>query len=189
MYLAEYDPDAHGTPLHDAVVRQAGEADLPGCAELMAEREGCAAEECRQRLAYGLEDGQPLFVAALGDAIVGFARVSWLTPAQQGGWNAPDGWYLSGVVVDKAVRRHGLGRALTRARCEWVWERHQPVHFVVNSANRASMDLHRELGFREVTRDFQLPGVTFTDGEGVLFSCDASSLAQQVTELRVGAAR
>jgi len=34
--------------------------------------------------------------------------------------------------------------------------------------NAASLLLHYRLGFREVTRDFTYPGVTFTGGVGVL---------------------
>ena len=42
--------------------------------------------------------------------------------------------------------------------------------FVVNADNRASIDLHAPLGFREATRDFVQPGVTFSGrGQGILF--------------------
>jgi hypothetical protein len=32
-----------------------------------------------------------------------------------------------------------------------------------------SIDLHRDLAFVEVTRDFTFPGVTFEGGSGILF--------------------
>ena len=141
-----------------------------------------------ERLKFWEAAGQQLFVALSDGAVIACARLAWLTPAAGGGRNAPDGWYLNGLVVAGGYRRRGLGRALTRARCLWVWDRGETVHFVVNDQNRASMDLHREVGFREVTRDFELPGVSFTGGEGVLFSADASGQRQQVTQLRVRAA-
>lgn len=188
LYFAAYEPDAHGVPLEEVAVRRAEDADLPACAALMAEREGEDAATWVDRLRYWTAHGQVLFVAAWAGRVVACARLSWLTPAADGGRNAPDGWYLNGIVVTGAFRRRGLGRALTLARCRWVWEGGGCVHFVVNSGNRASMDLHREIGFREVTRDFALPGVTFTGGEGVLFAADASRQGQHVAQLRMGTA-
>ncbi len=188
LNFAEYQPDAHGVPLPELTVRRAEPADLPACAALMAEREGDDEAAWLDRLQFWALAGQQLFVATLPGRVIGCARLSWLTPGADGGRNAPDGWYLNGVVVTPGFRRRGLGRALTLARCRWVWERGGRVHFVVNARNRASMDLHREVGFREVTRDFVLPGVTFTGGEGVLFSAEASDQGQQVAELRVRAA-
>ncbi len=38
-----------------------------------------------------------------------------------------------------------------------------------NARNRASIALHAAFGFEEVTRDFEVPGVTFEGGVGVLF--------------------
>lgn len=189
MNFGEYDPDAHGTPLTDAVVRPIDDADAGRCAELLALRDGGCAAEHERRLDFWRQTGQPIFVAEFQGRVIGGARLTWLTPTADGGHGAPDGWYLNGMGVDSEFRRRGLGRALTRARCDWAWARGEVVYFVVNSSNRASMDLHRELGFRELTRDFAMPGVTFTDGEGVLFAADESSLARQVTQLRVGAAR
>ncbi len=188
LYFAAYEPDAHGVPLDDMTVRPAEDADLPACAVLMAEREGGDRRVWLERLRYWLAHGQRVFVAQGAGRVVAYGRLSWLTPGAEGGRNAPDGWYLNGIVVAGGFRRRGLGRALTLARCRWVWDRGERVHFVVNAANRASMDLHREIGFREVTRDFVLPGVTFTGGEGVLFTADASRQGQHVTELRMGAA-
>jgi hypothetical protein len=50
----------------------------------------------------------------------------------------------------------------------WTAERATEIWFFANAANRASLLLHHGLGFREVTRDFTYPGVTFTGGTGVL---------------------
>jgi hypothetical protein len=40
--------------------------------------------------------------------------------------------------------------------------------YVTNARNHRSLRLHERLGFREVTRDFVFPGVTFEGGVGVL---------------------
>jgi RimJ/RimL family protein N-acetyltransferase len=42
------------------------------------------------------------------------------------------------------------------------------IWFFTNAANQASLRLHHRLGFREVTRDFTYPDVTFAGGTGVL---------------------
>ena len=190
MYFADYAPDAHGAPLDQVVVRPATLSDVPGCAALLALRDGAANTDWTPRLEFWLASGQQIFVAALKGEIIGYARLAWQTPVANGGRNAPDGYYLSGIIVDPRYRRRGIGRALTEARCEWTRGRGEPTYFVVNAANRASMDLHRELGFRELTRDFDFPGVSFSGREGgVLFGAVPSRDRQQVTQLRVSAAR
>ena len=86
-----------------------------------------------------------------------------------GGPHAPDGWYLSGVVVSQGFRRRGLGRRLTQSRIDWALGRGGAVHYVVAAGNRASRTLHASLGFREVTADFTLPGVLFGNDDGILY--------------------
>ena len=189
MNLAEYAPDAHGAPLPDVAVRPATDADLPACAALLTLRDGGTKGDWLDRLRFWLASDEHLFVADLGGAVVGYARLSWQSPVSNGGRNLPDGHYLSGMIVDPRYRRRGIGRALTQARIAWTRARGERAFFVVNATNRASMDLHREVGFRELTRDFDFPGITFTGGDGVLFEADASGAWQNVTQLRVGAAR
>lgn len=174
LYLARYEPDAHGVPLADVVVREAIDDDLVACGELLAQREGTDADACTTRLRrVSARAGQIVLVACHEGRVVGYAQAGRLTPASDGGHGAPDGWYLSGIVVAPELRRRGIGRALTVARCEWVWHRADRVYYVASDANLASLALHGSLGFREVTRDFTLPGVTFTTGTGVLFSAEA----------------
>lgn len=189
MLFADYAPDAHGAPLDDVVVRPASAEDFDACARLLATRDGGSEASWRERLTFWSAAGEHIFVADHAGEVVGYARLSWQTPSACGGRNAPDGHYLSGMIVDPRFRRRGIGRELTRVRCAWARRHGQRAYFVVNAANRASMDLHRELGFREVTRDFDFPGITFTGGEGVLFAASPSGERQEVTEIRVGAAR
>lgn len=189
FYFAEYAPDAHGVPLDDVSVREGEPADIAGCGRLAALREGGDPAVWAERLERVIGPDNLLFVATAGDRMVGYGRLSWLTPQADGGRRAPDGWYLSGVVVDPSARRQGVGRALTRARCVWVWGRKQTVYYVANAGNRASIDLHREIGFYEVTRDFAMPGVTFSgEAGGVLFAATESSQGEQVVELRMRSA-
>lgn len=174
LYFGSYEPDAHGVPLDDVVLRVATEDDLVACGELVARREGSDADAVTERLRHVHDDrDQVVMVADLHGEVVGYARASRLTPVADGGSNAPDGWYLSGLVVAPEYRRRGIGRSLTEARCEWVWERADAVHYVVSGSNRASQDMHASLGFREVTRDFSVPGVVFSHGGGVLCRAEA----------------
>lgn len=188
MFFAEYAPDAHGAPLADVVVRSATVADLPSCARLIVMRDGGEVASWLDRLEFWLHRGDQLFVAELDGQVVGYSRLSWQTPMAMGGRNVPDGHYLSGIVVDPRWRRRGIGRELTRARCAWAREQGHRAYFVVNAANRASIDLHRELGFTEVTRDFDFPGITFTGGEGALFTANPSGEWQNITQIGMAAA-
>ncbi len=181
-YFASFQPDLHGVPLPDVEVRPAADADLAACGHLVARREGGDAGAWTERLRICRTEGdQQVFVAACGDRIVGYAKVGWLEPVAAGGRGAPDGWYLSGIVVAPEFRRRGLGRLLTEARCAWVFERADAVYYVASATNRASVVLHEDLGFREITRDFVLPGVTFGRSDGVLFR--AESFASRVRRL------
>jgi GNAT superfamily N-acetyltransferase len=104
-----------------------------------------------------------------GHGVIGYGRVSYFErPAGSSPDVAPAGYYLGGVLVDPEARRFGVGRALTVARMEWVRERARELWYFANSRNEASLEMHKELGFEEVSRRFTFPGVTFDGGEGVL---------------------
>lgn len=105
----------------------------------------------------------------LGYGRVGFLRPPDITSADRAPTGcAPAGWYLIGLVVDPEQRRRGIGTALTTARMRSVGDRADHVWYFTNARNRVSLELHAGLGFREMTRDFWVPGVTFDGGVGVL---------------------
>jgi len=113
-------------------------------------------------------------VAELGE-IVGYGRVHrFRASADAPPGVAPDGYYLIGLGVSPQHQRHGIGRAITRARLSWIARRASMAWYFTNARNEASLRLHRELGFREVTRDFSYPGVTFEGGVGILSSVQFS---------------
>lgn len=171
--FAPFQPDAHGVPLPDVVIRTACRADLPFTAALAARREGGELAEWAAIHGRQFDDERrALLVAEHRGTVIGYAWLAWLTPVADGGRNAPDGWYLSGVVVDPVFRRRGIGRRLTQARIAWVLERADAAFYVVSRSNRASRTLHAELGFREVTDDFVLPGVVFGNDDGLLCRLD-----------------
>ncbi len=114
-----------------------------------------------------------LVVATVAEAVVGFGRVRWIQPEADPSANpAPPGYYLGGVIVTPEHRRQGIGAELTRARLDWIRARAPKAWYFASALNRASIDLHARFGFREVTRDFSGPGVSFTGGVGILFRCE-----------------
>ncbi|WP_245544738.1 GNAT family N-acetyltransferase [Mobilicoccus pelagius] len=143
-------------------------ADVEPCARLAADREGDDAGRWREVFARATSDpGQLVLVARHRGRVAGYGKATLLN--MEGARNAPPGWYLTGVVVDPPFRRRGVGERLTRTRLDELRRRGVPdVRYFANARNLASLRLHERLGFREVTRDFSVPGVTFTGGVGVL---------------------
>jgi ribosomal protein S18 acetylase RimI-like enzyme len=111
-----------------------------------------------------------LVVAALRDEIVGYGRARWFMPDRTAPADtAPRGYYLLGLFVRPDARRAGIGSALVDARLRWIDHRADEAWYFANARNAASIDLHRQFGFEEVTRRFSFPRVTFGGGEGILF--------------------
>lgn len=128
----------------------------------------------RRRFEHDLGDPEhrPLFVAvASGGAIVGYGRTFHLQRPREASSAAaapPSGWYLGGLLTARDHRRRGIGRALTEARLDHIFARADAAFYFTNARNAASLALHEQLGFVELTRDFSFPGVTFESGDGVL---------------------
>jgi len=160
------------------VIRESRGSDLVEVAEIAAEREGQTLREWRLVFEQFLEESQTterslLLVAGLHEGVIGYGKAAYFTPPAGSAPNvAPEGWYLTGVVVRPEFRRRGVGKALTTARLAWIAARSAIVYYVANERNRVSIELHRAFGFSERTRDFYHPGVSFTDGAGILFACD-----------------
>ncbi|MGE5176131.1 MAG: N-acetyltransferase family protein [Hyphomicrobiales bacterium] len=179
--FAAYAPRPDGAPPRTPlawVVRPAEESDLEAIAAMAAAREGEPTDAWRERMRRLFDESRAgdrgaLFVAERDGAVAGYGKVAFhRRPADSGASDAPEGWYLTGVVVRPDRRRLGAGAALTRARLAWITARSPAAYYVVNERNRASIDLHRAFGFEEVARDVRIPGVRFEGGEGVLFRRD-----------------
>jgi len=155
-----------------ASIRHAAADDIPACAEL-AWAAGHERDQAGWRDALRddlIAPGRHLSVAEAGGTIVGYGRAMLFLPAADApADSAPRGYYLTGTFVRPDHRRMGVGTALTEARLAWVRRHDDEAWYFANARNLASIELHRRLGFREVTRDFSFPGVTFAGGVGVLF--------------------
>lgn len=160
----------------DLVIRRTTLADVAALAHIEAAREGSDPEErastLEREVRWCAETGQGLILSAEVGVPVAIAKVKRIVPPENASNGVPPGWYLGGVIVDPAYRRQGIGRALTRARLDWITVHDLRAHYVTNAANLASIEMHREFGFFELTRDFSLPGLTFVGGEGILFRAE-----------------
>ena len=173
--FAEYDPHSHGEPLLDLELRRAEPGDIESLAQLSSARDGSGLEASIERFEreLGTPGDSQLWIAQREDRRLAFARLSLLArPADCAPNHQPAGWYLGGVIVARAWRRRGIARSLTQLRLDFLATRAREVFYVVNATNRASIDLHTQFGFEEVTRDFHAPGVRFTGGVGILFRLD-----------------
>jgi ribosomal protein S18 acetylase RimI-like enzyme len=160
------------------VIRPARRTDLAVLAEITAEREG--EDAGRWRAFFGRIHGERrtsrrglVLVATSSRRILGYGKLSYFAPPPNAPANAaPEGWYLSGVVVRPEQRRRGVGAALTRRRLEWIRRRAKEAYYFANARNAVSIALHRRFGFVELTRDFWFPKTTFEGGIGILFGCE-----------------
>ena len=172
--FAEYDAVAGRRELPAPVeVRPARLDDVAACARLAVARTGGDLTTWEARLAADLDRDTVLVTVAVVGATVGMGRVGWISWSEPASTDAaPDGYYLTDLVVDPAWRRYGLAEQMTRARLAWVWERDTTAWYVANSRNRVSLELHEKLGFRVVADDISIAGMTFVGGHGVLCRAD-----------------
>jgi len=81
------------------------------------------------------------------------------------------------VIPD--LRRHGIARALTQVRLDWIWGQDKSTWYIVNPANQASIDLHHQWGFTEVASAEKFHTTTFTGGVGLLMRAKRPEKDQQ----------
>ena len=164
--------------LGQLVVRPARMQDVEALGRISADREGGDAQAHSAAFRRSLEDGgaghrRLTLVAELERDVIGFGKVRYLSEEHGAGVGAsPEGWYLTGVVVDPRFRRRGVGCRLTGERLRWIAERSDAAYYFANARNRVSIALHESFGFTEIGRGAEFAGVSFVGGEGVLFEVD-----------------
>lgn len=112
-----------------------------------------------------LDDNRMVVVASVDGSLVGWGKTHFWSFADG---QAPGGHYLGGVTVLPEFRRHGIARALTQVRLDWIWARADSAWYIVNPTNQVSIDLHRQWGFAEVARAAKFHTTSFTGGVGLL---------------------
>ncbi|MCZ6573022.1 MAG: GNAT family N-acetyltransferase [Planctomycetota bacterium] len=178
--FAEYEPAAQGRPVaaRALAIRKACVRDVPRLAQLSRQRHGGQEHDHLRSWRIALQEAQDeeralILVAVILGEQVAFGSARCIDPRDEPAYRAvPAGWYLTGVIVDPAHRRRGIGHALTQARLHWVEGRAACAYYFASAQNRATIDLHKKLGFVELTRDFSFPRITFTGGVGILFRTD-----------------
>jgi L-amino acid N-acyltransferase YncA len=139
------------------LIRDATEADVPQIAEIYGhhvmkglasfEEAPPAAEEILARMRSVRELGAPYLVAEQDGRVVGYCYASLYRTRSAYRHTLEDSVYIRDGHAGR-----GLGRALLEAlleRCaKGPWK--QMIAVIGDSANHASIELHRSLGFREV---------------------------------------
>lgn len=172
MRFAAYTPHPAERPAPaSAVLAEATADDVPALATLQVRARDGSASGWARRIERARRAERSLVVSAkVSGAAVGYASAAFLPehPVDR----APAGYYLTGVTVDDRWRRRGIARLLTLRRMDWVRERDPAVWCFISAENRASLDLHRELGFEQVTSGPSFQGVGFACGEGRLLRAE-----------------
>jgi ribosomal protein S18 acetylase RimI-like enzyme len=146
--------------------------DIPACVAVLRDHEPSHdVEEWTARFGRDVDgpDKHPV-VAEDSGVIVGYARLLRFDAEPDAPANAaPDGYYLSGLIVPVEHRRRGIGTQLTVARLRWLEGRADEAFFYTMHDNVASQRMHEHLGFERVTDDFWFPGMGSGHGE-ILYS-------------------
>jgi aminoglycoside 6'-N-acetyltransferase I len=141
-----------GPPAGPVRIEPLGTADVASAVELVTRVLRVKAEDRGEQFASDItDDSRKMFVAKAHGQVIAHGRVAELT-AGEAGPGTPPGYYLSGVLVERAWRRRGIATALTRARLRWVFARTDEAFYVAGADNAASLRLHAALGFQEMTR-------------------------------------
>jgi L-amino acid N-acyltransferase YncA len=154
-----------------ALIRDCGDADMPAVQAIYAhhvrtglasfEEEPPSLEEMQRRRSEVLKLGLPYLVAEVEGVVQGYA---YATPYRTR--SAYRFTIENSVYIASEMARRGIGRALVErliARCE-VEPWRQMIAIIGSSDNRASVALHRALGFHMVGT---LQGVGFKHGRWV----------------------
>lgn len=162
-------------------IRGAESSDLAALAQIAADREGTPQTTQHKLFEKHLLNQKThqsmILVADVRDEVVSFGNCAYCkVPDGAPANHSPDGCYLTGVIVSPKFRRRKVGHQLTHARLQWIARRASKAYYFASAQNRVTIELHRQFGFVEVTRDFSFPKATFSGGEGILFEIELSSL-------------
>jgi phosphinothricin acetyltransferase len=138
-------------------IRAASPADIPAIARIYAHavRHGTASfeieppdeAEIARRYRALLDGGYPYFAAEIDGAVVGYAYAGPYRPRPAYRWTVEDSIY-----IDPQAHRRGIGRMLLDRLMAESTARgfRQMIAVIGDSAQIASIELHRAAGFRHV---------------------------------------
>lgn len=160
-------------------IRRAELRDVPALARINWLRENGVLEthieKFEQEMKIARPDKHLLIVAEQNKNILGYARAVYFVPKKDAPANiCPEGWHLTGLIVDPRYRKLGIASELTAKRLSHIASIAVEAYYFANAKNPVSIELHKPFGFEEISRDFTYPGVEFEGGEGILFRADLS---------------
>ncbi len=165
MTYASYEPARASEPLIDAEVRSATFSDIQALARIAASRGGAVDSHVA-----GFADalGEPGVIVLI--ALVEGTPAGWTGAREIDAEGDPGTWMTTGLTVVPAWRRRGIASQLLEAVAASVSSAGgERLVSVANARNRASLDLHLEVGFTEVERAASFLAIEFDGGEGVVF--------------------
>ncbi|MBI3528928.1 MAG: GNAT family N-acetyltransferase [Betaproteobacteria bacterium] len=136
-------------------IERARKGDVPALIELLAAlfaiESDFSADRARQRRGLELLLAQPddravLLVARSNDGrVVGMASAQLVISTAEG---APSAW-IEDVIVQQALRGHGLARLLLRELLDWA-QRHGATRaqLLADGANTPALDFYRHIGWQ-----------------------------------------
>jgi len=151
----------------DVTIRAATPADIPGITRIYAhavmhgtatfELEPPDEAEMARRMTALLEGGFPYLAAEIGGALAGYAYANHYRTRPAYRFTVEDSIY-----IDPTAQRRGVGRALLTQLIQDCERRgfRQMVAVIGDSAQHASIEIHRALGFRPAG-NFQNIGYKF----------------------------
>ena len=148
----------------ETLIRNASPSDLDACALLISNHESGVFEDWRSRFELDLVNPQRQFlVATIDDLVIAYGHTTFHARISESEVNADlSGYFLSGLLVSPGHRRRGVGRHLTIARIDVLRQVTDMIYYRPEPDNQATIDMHSELGFREIGavqndgRDFTL---------------------------------
>ncbi len=141
-------------------IRRMTTADIPGCAQWMAEtplwqRYHVTQESIGERLRQGLEDHATIYVAERTGEVLGFL---WLV--ERGAFARSD--YIQLIGVRPNDRSRGVGRALMEFAEAASRAHGRDLFLLVSDLNIDAQRFYQRLGYRPVGKldDYVIPGIS-----------------------------
>jgi RimJ/RimL family protein N-acetyltransferase len=159
----------------DLLVRFALLKDARGIARIKFERSGTDPKKLlrqtkKQILKAENNDNFKVFSAVIKDKVVGFGSLMYFDSKKtKVPFVSPSGWYCTGVIVKEEFRRRNIARGIFKTFFAWLQGKTDCVYSFVSAQNRASINLHNKLKFKECRRASGFLKVKFDCGQGVLF--------------------
>ena len=165
-HYAEFLPNSHGKPRNDIQIRLAIPTDANDIGKIEVNVYGeypDPYEQVIKKISKAIqkqESNESLgktWVALKNEKIIGFSKVGFRNAIVNDFPDLIKGWYLTGITIHPNSRRIGVARLLVQTRMDWLKDKTDEVYYWSSKNNRASEELHRKFGFREIKSSIYTP--------------------------------